>query len=1038
MQLYRYNNRKWFGVAVGILVVVSLLYAFALIFNWLPRGGSLAIIWELLRFTFGGLLILSWVILNTAAPRPPGFVIAFAELGEEREPEGASFGAIKTARRPLPIPIIGSRVVQPDYEEDEPASVGTSRFLTQLRKTHGAAAIANLPAGRGFMGLLPSAQKSPAALTALALAERSGKMAADGSAETGVASPRNLRRRTDDTVINDFGEEEKRPPIKKAVPPDTFFAWEAAIGARSLTEYLQMDINLELQDGGLKDTVTIYPLVFSKTRELALRESEVPQADMVIWGWNVYRKRRDYIPVFELKEPLENTRPARDGMQILGLKSFDLGVQTARHSSIFSAFVAGLGAYGYAGEVPKSEGPKAEQLYYQKAKSEFNLALTCTYMYGERMSKRNNIDRAIIYFFLGNTLYYLGELDAAANSYREAVAIDPEMIEARHNMGVMLFLQNKLDFARKTLIKVIQLRPNLAIARLNVAVVFLAKKEFTAARRELQNVLKLDPENAAAYRIMGVSFREEGEYQKAVQCFKQAIEASPQDKYAEAHLDLGLVYFEVARGEDIEEEQAYKLYDQATAEFQQAIAENPNLAEAHYQLAKMLHYGGQEDEAGVSLLEAVAIRPNFSEAHELLADIYEKRGRIDLRDHHLEQMMRARAASSATTPDEYIKRGIGARLNKDYVLAREEFEKALSLDPRNAKALYELGIVYQEVNEADRALNAFQTVLKLPAPPDEAYNRVSGILFTRGNQQEAVDFLRQAVSQNPNNARMHYFLGNVYRKQKTEGKAIESYIKSIQLEPDMAEPHFNLGMIYLNRKQINDAILQFREVVRIRPEDYETHFYLGRAYMRNNQTDPAVRSLEEAVSYKADFLEARLLLAEIFLRQAEPDQAIEQLQVVLTHNPNELRARELMGKAYAQAGKLDKAIETFEDIIRLDNNNASAHYNLGVSYVSEGRFIEAVTEFDKVIQIKPDDPDAYVNMGVAIHEILSGPLQTKLQAQQVDDFFNKEIEVFQQAIRLRPSNPAPYLYLGQMYSRINNIEMAMKYLNEHQRLKKQM
>ncbi len=1049
MQLYRYNNRKWFGWSVGTLLIATLLFSFALIFRWLPTEGNLNILWETIRYTMGGLVLLSWGVLNVTAPTPPGFVIAFAEFGEEKQEDGGYDGLIRPARR-TPLPTLRRDLA--NFYDEEVLSQASSRFLDELRRTRHATPSANpLPPGKTPRALPSGA--TPASATSLALAQRPtvNGSAADSSNTTATFGNGKLNTRSSlvqrekGIFLNEFcDEEEKRPVSVKRPPlPANFFDWEDAIGSHDLTEFLQAATRREVGEVDLKDSdpkdpapmdgVNIYKLVYARSRETALREAEIPKAAAVIWGWHVYHTKRDFVPVFEFREPLENSRPARGQMQILGLKSFDLGLQTARHHKVFTAFVAGLGAYGYA----PSARHRDENYFYQKARAEFNLALTASYMYGDRTRYDHTVDRAIIYFFLGNTHYYLNDLENAANAYREALALHGDMIEARHNMGVVLYLQNKLDFAQKSLIKVVQLKPDLAMARLNLGVTYLAKKQYTRARQELLNTLKLDPRRAAAERIIGVSYRQEGDYEQAIEHLVKSLEISPDGKYAEAHVDLGLVYTQQANSKSISDEQSQYYLEGAVQEFETAIKQNPNLPEAHYHLGRLLHQDGQEDEAGLALLEAVRLRPDLGEAHELLADIYEKRGRLDLRDKHLELMAKARQATAATTPDELVRQAIGLRLTKNYTQAREELIKALGMDPRNTKALYELGVVYQELEESDKALETFQTVLKLPAPPVEAYNRISGIKFQNGEPQAALDLLRQAANQNPREPNLHYYLGNAYRKQKTEGKAIESYIEAIKLDPNMVEPHINLGMIYLNRKQVNDAILQFREVVRIRPEDYETHYFLGRSYMRNNQIEQAIDSLEEAISLKSDFLDARLLLGEIYLRQAEPERAIEQLQVVQTYNPNDLRARELMGKAYAQAGQLESAIETFQDIIVVAPDSVSAHYNLGVAYVSLKRYREAISEFAAVIQNKPDDADAYFNMGVSIHELLNGTQQNSLEAAQLDVYFHQEVEAFQRAIQLRPTNPEPFRYLGQLYLRINNSTEAMKFLNEYNRLKRQ-
>lgn len=1040
MQLYRFINRKWFGIGVGLLVLTALLFSFALIFNWLPGGGNLALLWDFLRFVLAALVLVSWAILNITPPRPSGFVIALAELGVEPGPQAALNGSIKPARHGFGS--IFGRAYRPVCPDAELEALARNQVYQEWRLRRPAAPLrAGLAPATpaNSLKLLPEKPAGPSGLPALA------------SSQTGFASTAQLRPpkpgspaqpgsrsagfRAQNAVVdlNEVKAEFSSAPPVRIAPPEWLFAWETVAGPKSLTAYLQLALRNELVATDLKEAVSFYPLVFVKNRAAALRDGSVYTADCIIWGWNVYGQPRQFVPVFELKEALEDRRPNRGQMQILGLNSFDLGCLAARHSTIFQAFVAGLAAYGSAG----GSHTKTEHHFYLKARSGFSQALIAAYMY-EAARPPGAVACSILYFFLGNTFYYLNDLDNAAKAYREALAIDAELIEARHNMGVVLFLQRQYDLASRNLINVIQLRPDLAVARLNLAVLYLAKKQVSAARRELKNALKLNPQFAAAYRLLGISYREE-DYAAAVRYLEEALRVSPGGKNGEARVELGLVYAARSHSNDanLSTEQAFSYYRQAIEQLQQAITENPNLPEAHYHLARLLYGAEREDEAGLALLEAVRLRSGYSEAHALLAEIFEKRGRIDLRDKHLESMMKARQESSATTPEEHLRRGIGARLTRDFGLARDELEKALRLEPRNTGAHFELGIVFQEMGDLNQALTTFQAALKLPEPPLEVYNRLSNLKFQQGDRQGALDLLRQVVAARPDVARLHYYLGNAYRKQKTEGKAIESYVKAIQLDPAMAEPHFNLGLVYHNRRQFNDAILQFGEAVRLRPEDYEAYLFLGRAYRATNQLAKAVVALEEAVSLKADFLEARLLLGEIYLRQDAPDQAIEQLLTVQTYNPTDLRARELMGKAYAQAGQLERAIEIFQDIIVVSPANPSAHYNLGISYVSQRRYREAISEFMAVVQNKPEDADAYFNLGVAVHELLNGPDQARLEAAQVDTYFNQEVESFGRATKLNPANPEPYRYLGQLYSRTNQMELALKYLNEYQRLKKQ-
>jgi tetratricopeptide (TPR) repeat protein len=839
-----------------------------------------------------------------------------------------------------------------------------------------------------------------------------------------------------------IGTEEERlsVQVKKFTPPPVL--WKQVAGPSLLTDYLYGEIKNKFKDAQLEDVALIETDSFVSNRTLALREAKYPNiAGAVIWGWNVYGTQRDFVPVVELPVPLEDKREQHGQMQILGLKSFDLGRQTARHSTTFSAFVSGLGAYA--------------QKHYDKARSEFSLALISAYMYSSVRKNDVGIDRTIIYFFLGNTNYYLNDFESASINYREALKLDPKMYEARHNMGVSLLLQGKVDVAVKRLIEVIQSKPSLAVARYNLGMAYLKKKQYVKARDQLNNAIKLNERFASAYRAIGLSYSEEQVEDEARSYFRDALRLD--SEFAEVYVDLALLYYrkaeptlkkirelrkveqsrdpvriQEARGELgmlLRQSGAglMDLLDSAAPELEKARVINPQLPEALYHLGRVFHdqcliqeQENLKDQAVHYLLEAVHLRPAYADAHEELADIYESRYRFDLRDKHLKLMGEARSATSATNAKDLIKAGIAMRLNRQLPQARETLTKALKLEPRNTEGQFELGLVYQELDESSQAMGMFQSVLRLPDPPEEVYEAIAKIYRQQGQEQEAFELIQRAAAQKPNSAKLVYYLGNSYRRQENNARAIEAYQKSISLDPQLPEARFNLGLIYLVKRQLQDASLQFEEVVRLRPDDFTTYRYLGRAYVEMKQIDEAVNALKRSIEIKADALDARLELGQIYLNRVESDEAKEQFEAILKYDPNNMRARELLGKAFAQGGQIDMAMETFQNMLLITPDSHAAHYNLGVAYASENRYQEAAVSFQQVIKVKPDDADAYFNLGLAYDKL---------------DQPHEAIASFQKAIKFRPSFADAYRYLGQVYFRINMMAEGLKAIQYAEQLK---
>ena len=68
---------------------------------------------------------------------------------------------------------------------------------------------------------------------------------------------------------------------------------------------------------------------------------------------------------------------------------------------------------------------------------------------------------------------------------------------------------------------------------------------------------------------------------------------------------------------------------------------------------------------------------------------------------------------------------------------------------------------------------------------------------------------KQAIRIDPDDAEVHYNLGNAYSKLGMEKEAIESYKQAIRIDPDYREAHYNLGDVYVGIKDRDSALEQY-------------------------------------------------------------------------------------------------------------------------------------------------------------------------------------------------------------------------------------
>jgi tetratricopeptide (TPR) repeat protein len=139
--------------------------------------------------------------------------------------------------------------------------------------------------------------------------------------------------------------------------------------------------------------------------------------------------------------------------------------------------------------------------------------------------------------------------------------------------------------------------------------------------------------------------------------------------------------------------------------------------------------------------------------------------------------------------------------------ARKAFQTVLDLDPRNAKAEDNLGLIFETGGNMAGAIEAYRSAIarqEETSPSDEQpYVNLGNLLAEQGRSQEAIGPLQKAVAIAPNNAYCHLTLGVFYRKAGEMKKARQQLLLATELEPDNAIVHYQLGRLY---KDTNDLV----------------------------------------------------------------------------------------------------------------------------------------------------------------------------------------------------------------------------------------
>lgn len=212
---------------------------------------------------------------------------------------------------------------------------------------------------------------------------------------------------------------------------------------------------------------------------------------------------------------------------------------------------------------------------------------------------------AILLNIQGTILNELGDLNLSAKTYRVAVTIDPDFVEAYKNLGLTLQAQGKLTTAVVCYNRALFLDQNQADIYFNLANAHNAQGKLNLALIAYENALKLNPAFHEAANNIGIVMQKLGRLEGAIDLFNKAI--SLKNDYAEAYNNKGVALKEFG-----------KIIDAIEA-FNTALDVNPNYVGALNNLGNALKLLGKPEEAMSSYQRALKVDPYNAEVHRQIS-----------------------------------------------------------------------------------------------------------------------------------------------------------------------------------------------------------------------------------------------------------------------------------------------------------------------------------------------------------------------------------------------------------------------------------
>lgn len=173
-------------------------------------------------------------------------------------------------------------------------------------------------------------------------------------------------------------------------------------------------------------------------------------------------------------------------------------------------------------------------------------------------------------------------------------------------------------------------------------------------------------------------------------------------------------------------------------------------------------------------------------------------------------------------------------LERDYIKAREHYEKSLSYNNQNEKIFFNIAMTFLKNKELHEAKKYFQ----------------------------------KAININTNYLNAYINLGVLNKKLELLDESIFCFEKAIDINPNEPDIYYNYANVFLKKEQYNTALIFFEKALELNSNDeYKIYYSMGLTYQYKNIYDKALEYFNKSLEYKNDYADAHFAKGTVLLMQ---------------------------------------------------------------------------------------------------------------------------------------------------------------------------
>lgn len=305
----------------------------------------------------------------------------------------------------------------------------------------------------------------------------------------------------------------------------------------------------------------------------------------------------------------------------------------------------------------------------------------------------------------------------------------------------------------------------------------------------------------------------------------------------------------------------------------------------------------------------------------------------------------------------------------------EEMENLKARFPDLPEAMHVAAMSYAGLRQTKKAELLWRTCITKASDHVGPRLGLAIVLSERGNDEEAVEILENAVADQCVSPKLYHQLASVYSKLGDMEKAESTLRRALNEDPLVPQNWLLLGQTKSQLMKFEEAEDCFLRAIQLGYGTPTTYLALANACQRQGKAEEAekyrvhfseLKSRGEEVTRDLTFQEIYqqalrplvlnnlTLTASIYHEQALPEKAEELSLRILEIDPEYIQALVQLGSYYHEAQEMGNALVVQLRLVEIAPENVAHHLNLATLYMEIGDLASAEIALTNAMEREPD------------------------------------------------------------------------------------